>query len=125
MNCKYRSSSDGCQKALHLSRLLLFSLSVLYLSLWGGYFWPRMQGVKVQKVGSFGLVFCSKHCRTIHTQRGNKVFVRIKGFHTSFVLVVPDTESLVISTAQNKFSSRMEQNATYPVIMAHLMNKQT
>lgn len=48
----------------------------------------------------------------IRTQRGNKVFVRVEGFHASLVLEVPDTESLVISTAQNKLSPRMEQDAT-------------
>lgn len=60
----------------------------------------------------------------IRTQRGNKVFVRVEGFHASLVLEVPDTESLVISTAQNKLSPRMEQDATYPVIMAHLVHKE-
>lgn len=53
------------------------------------------------------------------------MFVRIEGFHASLVLEVPDTESLVISTAQNKLSPRVEQNATYPVIMAHLVHKET
>lgn len=61
----------------------------------------------------------------IRTQRGNKVFVRVEGFHASLVLEVPDTESLVISTAQNKLSPRMEQDATYPVIVAHLVHKET
>lgn len=67
----------------------------------------------------------SHHVRgcLVEIQRGNKVFVRVEGFHASLVLEVPDTESLVISTAQNKLSPRMEQDATYPVIMAHKCHK--
>lgn len=66
---------------------------------------------------------CSETSQCVHTQGGNKVFMRIEGLHASLVLIIPYTEGLVISTTQNKLPPRMEQNSTYPVIMTHLKDK--
>lgn len=54
------------------------------------------------------------------TQRGNKVFMGTQGLHAALVLIVPDTQGLVISTAHNKSPTRMEQHSTHPVIMTDL-----
>lgn len=54
------------------------------------------------------------------TQRGNKMFMGTQGFHATLVFVVPDPQSLVISTAHNELSTRMEEHPTHPVIMANL-----
>lgn len=54
------------------------------------------------------------------TQRGNKMFMGTQGFHATLVFVVPDPQSLVISTAYNELSTRVEKHPTHPVIMANL-----
>lgn len=54
------------------------------------------------------------------TQRGNKMFVGTQGFHATLVFVVPDPQSLVIGTAHNEFSTRVEEHPAHPVIMANL-----
>lgn len=43
-----------------------------------------------------------------------------QGFHAALVFVVPDPQSLVISTAHNELSTRVEEHTTHPVIMANL-----
>ncbi len=57
------------------------------------------------------------------TKRGNKVFMGTQGLHAALVLIVPDTQGLVISTAHNKSPTRMEQHSTHPVIMTDLREK--
>jgi len=48
------------------------------------------------------------------------MFMGTQGLHTALVFVVPDPQSLVISTAHNELSSRVHENPTDPVIMANL-----
>lgn len=43
-----------------------------------------------------------------------------QGLHAALVLIVPDTQGLVISTAHNKSPTRMEQQSTHPVIVTDL-----
>lgn len=54
------------------------------------------------------------------TQRGNKVFMGTQGLHATLVLIVPDTKRLIISTAHDELSTRMEQHSTHPVIVTNL-----
>lgn len=46
-----------------------------------------------------------------------------QGFHATLVFVVPDPQSLVISTAHDEPSTRVEEHPTHPVIMANLYKK--
>lgn len=48
------------------------------------------------------------------------MFMGTQGLHAALIFVVPDPQSLVISTAHNKLSSRVHKNPTDPVIMANL-----
>lgn len=48
------------------------------------------------------------------------MFVGTQGFRAALVFIVPDPQSLVISTAHNVLSSRVHKNPTHPVIMANL-----
>lgn len=57
------------------------------------------------------------------TKRGNKVFVGTQGLHAAFVLVVPDPNGLVISTAYYESSSRVKQYPAHPVVMSHLQTQ--
>ncbi len=51
------------------------------------------------------------------------MFMGTQGLHAALVLIVPDTQGLVISTAHNKSPTRMEQHSTHPVIMTDLREK--
>lgn len=57
---------------------------------------------------------------TFLTKRGNKVFMGTQGLHAALVLVVPDPNGFIISTAHYESSSRMHQYTTHPVVMPHL-----
>lgn len=54
------------------------------------------------------------------TQRGNEVFMGTQGLHAAFVLVVPDPNGFVISTAHYESSSGVKQYSTHPVVMTNL-----
>lgn len=54
------------------------------------------------------------------TKRGNKVFMGTQGLHAALVLVVPNPNGFVISTAHYESSSRVHQHTTHPVVVSHL-----
>ena len=58
--------------------------------------------------------------RAVLTQRGNKVFMGTQGLHTALVLVVPDSQGFVISTAHDEPAARVHHNSPHPVVMADL-----
>lgn len=51
------------------------------------------------------------------------MFMGTQGLHAAFVLVVPDPNGLVISTAYYESSSRVKQYPAHPVVMSHLQTQ--
>lgn len=43
-----------------------------------------------------------------------------QGLHAALVLVVPDPQGLVVSTAYDELAAWVEEHSTHPVIMPHL-----
>lgn len=68
--------------------------------------------------------FVSKQLPRLLTQRGYKVFVGSQCLGATLVLVVPDAQRLVVSAAHDELATRVEHDATHPVIMANLREGQ-
>lgn len=43
-----------------------------------------------------------------------------QGLHAALVLVVPDSQGLVVGTAYDELAAWVEEHSAHPVIMAHL-----
>lgn len=52
------------------------------------------------------------------------MFVGSQCLGAALVLVVPDAQRLVVSTAHNKLATGVEHDATHPVIMANLRQEE-
>lgn len=85
----------------------------------GGILCSNEKKVILKSITAQTIVSDSRRLQKL-TQRGNKMFMGTQGFHATLVFVVPDPQSLVISTAHNELSTRVEEQPTHPVIMANL-----
>ncbi len=122
--CHHVGSSlvEICKRGEHLFRCAALKINSI-ISTGSPQLWKKCNTKYSEDVFflSLGLVMMQNEFhRSCLTQRGNKVFVGTQGLHAAFVLVVPDPQGFVISTAHYESSSRMKQNPTHPVVMSHL-----